>query len=439
MTALALVVALTLGQSAARSGTQVVGNGTKVQATGSSFARTLAARFAETINVKDFGAVGDGTTDDAAAIDAAFTAANAAAGSIVFFPAGTYRRTTAFSIPAYTTVKGEGSQSTKILRAFVGDFVTSFGAYAVLDDIQIDGGSTGAGRGVLIPSGQGGQKIDRSVIRRFSEPCLEFAADGGAYFSSTASDFVTTGALGTVASVKVNGTDSAAVPRAFHGPSGQGTTLFDFGGASDFFATNFYSNGLIYGAAANKVMLDNVRLGDAAAVTLNGGDHLLRGISAIAITVNATGSVLDIQAPSWAITDSGSGNSILMVSRSFTPTLTNAGGATLGNATVASRWSRQGRRVTVEYDITWGNTSSAGTGSLALSLPVAANSQIVQAAGSALAVNAGSTTFAVAVPRVVNSASEVTFWGNAGPFTSAVPFAWTTGDILRASVTYTVP
>lgn len=41
-------------------------------------------------NVRDYGATGDGTTNDTAAIQAAIDAATAAAGGIVYFPSGTY-------------------------------------------------------------------------------------------------------------------------------------------------------------------------------------------------------------------------------------------------------------------------------------------------------------------------------------------------------------
>lgn len=65
---------------------------TVVTSTGSSTARTLAARFAEDVNVLDFGAVGDGTTEDTAAIVAAAVVA-AASGKALQFPRtsnGTY-------------------------------------------------------------------------------------------------------------------------------------------------------------------------------------------------------------------------------------------------------------------------------------------------------------------------------------------------------------
>ncbi len=65
-----------------------------VTSTGSNTARSLANRFNQTINVKDYGAVGDGTTDDTTAITAAITAAltaviNVAYGSMELIYNGT--------------------------------------------------------------------------------------------------------------------------------------------------------------------------------------------------------------------------------------------------------------------------------------------------------------------------------------------------------------
>lgn len=57
------------------------------------------------INVKDYGAVGDGTTDDAAAIQSAVTASYAAKAE-VFFPAGTYRIDTSIKLPRAIRMRG---------------------------------------------------------------------------------------------------------------------------------------------------------------------------------------------------------------------------------------------------------------------------------------------------------------------------------------------
>lgn len=52
-----------------------------VTSTGSTTARTLATRFADEVNVKDFGAVCNGVTDDTAAVQAAITA-----GTVIYIP-----------------------------------------------------------------------------------------------------------------------------------------------------------------------------------------------------------------------------------------------------------------------------------------------------------------------------------------------------------------
>jgi hypothetical protein len=64
-------------------------------------------------NVKDptYGATGDGSTDDTSAVSAAIAAAVAAGGGIVFFPAGTYRLTSALSLGSNVTLLGTGPAS----------------------------------------------------------------------------------------------------------------------------------------------------------------------------------------------------------------------------------------------------------------------------------------------------------------------------------------
>lgn len=51
---------------------------------------TKVSAFAIDVSVKDFGAKGDGKTDDKSAIQAAIDAVNKAGGGIVRFPEGTY-------------------------------------------------------------------------------------------------------------------------------------------------------------------------------------------------------------------------------------------------------------------------------------------------------------------------------------------------------------
>ena len=68
--------------------------------------RTLQSKFDDFISIKDFGAKGDGVTDDTSAINRAFTElftreVNTEVRRSVFFPAGTYKITDTIKIPSY--------------------------------------------------------------------------------------------------------------------------------------------------------------------------------------------------------------------------------------------------------------------------------------------------------------------------------------------------
>lgn len=66
---------------------------------------TVGNKLSETISVKDFGAVGDGVTDDTTAIQAAATAAS---GMALYFPSGNYALTAAINLPSNIRVYGDG-------------------------------------------------------------------------------------------------------------------------------------------------------------------------------------------------------------------------------------------------------------------------------------------------------------------------------------------
>ncbi|OYT15436.1 MAG: hypothetical protein B7C24_13045 [Bacteroidetes bacterium 4572_77] len=65
------------------------------------------------IDVSDYGAMGNGTTNDSPAIQAAIAALNGQAG-IVFFPAGTYLLTENIITHSGLIIRGEGSQQTQL-------------------------------------------------------------------------------------------------------------------------------------------------------------------------------------------------------------------------------------------------------------------------------------------------------------------------------------
>ena len=111
----------TLAALAALGGSALVGY---LPAGTGAVATTVQDKLRESVSVKDFGAVGDGVTDDTAAIQAAINA-NAASGGTILFPAGTYKITS--SLTWYNAVSankpgisfiGEGRDST-ILKSYI--------------------------------------------------------------------------------------------------------------------------------------------------------------------------------------------------------------------------------------------------------------------------------------------------------------------------------
>jgi len=69
-----------------------------------------AAQSEKTVNVMQFGAKGDGRTDDGAAVEAALEAAASMAPSTVLFPAGIYAVQRTFDVPANVRWLGEGRE-----------------------------------------------------------------------------------------------------------------------------------------------------------------------------------------------------------------------------------------------------------------------------------------------------------------------------------------
>lgn len=92
--------------------------------------------FSQTFNVRSslYGAKGDGTTQDAAAVQAACTAAGNAGGGVVLLPAGTYLLTPvsatvpAVTVPSNVTIAGDGRGATVILKGGNGPLLDYSGA-----------------------------------------------------------------------------------------------------------------------------------------------------------------------------------------------------------------------------------------------------------------------------------------------------------------------
>ena len=110
--------------------------------------RTLQSVLDEMASVKDFGATGDGETDDTEAINRALfqmfcREANPQVRRSLFFPAGVYRITDTINIPPYAKLYGEGGDSSIIFLNAAVD--STFGPYVArtADSLQQTGVNIG--------------------------------------------------------------------------------------------------------------------------------------------------------------------------------------------------------------------------------------------------------------------------------------------------------
>jgi hypothetical protein len=110
--------------------------------------RTLQSVLDEMASVKDFGATGDGDTDDTAAINRALFQMfcrenNPQVRRSLFFPAGVYRVTDSIKIPPYCKLYGEGGDSSVILLTAADDSTVATYVAQTADSLQQTGVNIG--------------------------------------------------------------------------------------------------------------------------------------------------------------------------------------------------------------------------------------------------------------------------------------------------------
>jgi hypothetical protein len=193
-------------------------------------ARTAQAKMRDFINVRDFGAVGNGGADDTAAIQAAVNASN---GNTIHFPSGQYRLTAPITASQSISVLGVGNgagpggaeQSNSQVTQFMLDYanpsafvVTNTNKPCLFRDFQINVNpawrTAGAGRGISISAVAGtgtnaNTKIENVAFNWLHTPIYAYKPSWwtieGCYFGNWTSDAIfsetqagTEGSLGWV-------------------------------------------------------------------------------------------------------------------------------------------------------------------------------------------------------------------------------------------------
>lgn len=122
---------------------------------GTPVAQSLQSWLDQWASVKDFGAVGDGVTDDTAAINRALfqlfcREVNPQIRRSLFFPAGVYRVNETIIIPPFATLYGEGADNSVIVMAAGNDSALRAYVARTGDSLQQTGANIGS-NGALLP------------------------------------------------------------------------------------------------------------------------------------------------------------------------------------------------------------------------------------------------------------------------------------------------
>ena len=120
------------------------------------------------VTPQDYGATGNGTTDDTAAVQAALTAVGAAGGGTLYVPPGTYLLSSALSAGAGVSLLGAGPGVSVLSQSSTGANGITYNPTALsgisVSGLSIVGPGSGSGVGLLIEANGGGGQATSCVV-----------------------------------------------------------------------------------------------------------------------------------------------------------------------------------------------------------------------------------------------------------------------------------
>lgn len=124
---------------------------------------------------------------------------------------------------------------------------------------------------------------------------------------------------------------------------------------------------------------------------------------------------------------------------SYTPSWTTSGSApSLGNGTLTGRYRRPSGSdlVVVEFKLTMGSTTTFGTGTYFISVPVTPSATAVSNGVGALYLLDSGTLDKAGVIKFEDTSKFTPVTATAGVVTNTIPHTWASGDIIKGAIAY---
>jgi hypothetical protein len=408
-------------------------------------ARNLSNRSTDFVSVKDYGAVGDGTTDDTAAIQAAITS-----GYSLVFPAGNYLAHGLTQTANFQQFAATGRVT--ITKNANGALFTSSGSDVEINGIGFRGDAsspTYTGDGVVMTGNN--PRLINCGSRWMSGRALKCTGNH-VQIRGTCDIYQTTDATGTGYDIELGVSGTATlyhhVSNIYTSQATGGILTTDTGSTvieASQFGKLTVAAGTLPGGVNGGNYIGNRITGD---VSVNISTAMFAGNLLSTVTATfAAGTSGHSFGASNGISSGGtivdlSSNSLVADLRivpiaNYTPTWTAASvNPVIGNGAIYGKVARWGKRVDVTIELDIGSTTTLGTGTWYFTTPYAAAVDI-QYQGQAVALCAGSF-YVGTVQTLLDGTSRIAVMGNAASnyFDSGRPGAWVNTNSLKLSITY---
>lgn len=394
--------------------------------------------------VTDYGAKGDGVTDDTDSIKAAITAAGA--GGDVIFPEGTYLITDKLTSLTSQRWLGRGGQRATTLKKGANIDMVEVGTLSTILDINLEGvGATYSGKGFRVTSGFSQTLTRCRAVNMGGEP-LYFDANAGGGTNVTVFEGYPVD-TDTYTGCAIAG-DTAPHPRFFRGMWLSGANFALGPGAGNGGSmSEFYIRDLRYDATSTLFHISNGRCATlGATTTLKGFDHSIDGVAFAGPVALDSAQGINI-GPSCSVptfTENPANcqyNSVYVQRRTYTPTWTQTSATpSVGNGTLTGNYIRHGYQCMVEIELIAGSTTAFGDGTTAyrFSLPFPGHLSFNQRGFPVRIFDTSAGADFTGWASIGAGQDYITISVGPQQARATSPMTWASGDMLQCSFSYMV-